>query len=276
MLSPLNLLDLASRAAETAAGYIRSAGPPSDPADWTAKGAADFVTQVDRTAERRISDLLLAEAPESTIVGEELSPDLATAGLVWIVDPLDGTTNFLHRYPMYAVSIAAAIDGVLQAGVVVDVAHDVHYHASLGGGATANGRPIRVSGITDPRYALIGTGFPFKQPQWLPAYQRQFNAILPRTSGVRRTGSAALDLAAVAAGCYDGFWELMLAPWDIAAGLILVREAGGTVSNAAGQAIGVEHTAVVAGNETIHAWLLDQLGAEGVPHTVDLAEERHP
>jgi myo-inositol-1(or 4)-monophosphatase len=122
---------------------------------------------------------------------------------------------------------------------------------------------------------LIGTGFPFKQPQWLTAYQRQFNAILPRTSGVRRTGSAALDLAAVAAGCYDGFWELMLAPWDIAAGLILVREAGGVTSNAAGQAIAVEHTAVVAGNEAIHAWLLAQLEAESVPGAVDLAEERH-
>ena len=275
MLSPLNLLDLASRAAETAAGYIRGEIPPSDPAEWTTKGAADFVTHVDRTAERLIADLLLAEAPESTIVGEELSPDLAAEGLVWIVDPLDGTTNFLHRYPMYSVSIAAAIDGVLQAGVVVDVANDVHYHASLGGGATANGRTIRVSGLTDPRYALIGTGFPFKQLQWLPAYQRQFSAILTRTSGVRRTGSAALDLATVAAGRYDGFWELMLAPWDIAAGLLLVREAGGAVSNAVGQPIGIEHTAVVAGNEAIHTWLLAQLEAEGVPGAVDLAEEKH-
>ena len=275
MLSPLNLLDLASRAAETAAEYIRGEIPPSDPAEWTTKGAADFVTHVDRTAERLIADLLLAEAPESTIVGEELSPDLAAEGLVWIVDPLDGTTNFLHRYPMYSVSIAAAIDGVLQAGVVVDVAHDVHYHASLGGGATANGRTIRVSGLTDPTYALIGTGFPFKQLQWLPAYQRQFSAILTRTSGVRRTGSAALDLATVAAGRYDGFWELMLAPWDIAAGLLLVREAGGAVSNAVGQPIGIEHTAVVAGNEAIHTWLLAQLEAEGVPGAVDLAEEKH-
>jgi myo-inositol-1(or 4)-monophosphatase len=175
---------------------------------------------------------------------------------------------------MYSVSIAAAIDGELQAGVVLDVPHDVHYHASVGGGATANGRPMRVSGLTDPTYALIGTGFPFKQPQWLPDYQRQFNAILTQTSGVRRTGSAALDLATVAAGRYDGFWELMLAPWDIAAGLILVREAGGTVSTAAGHAIGIEHTAVVAGNEAIHAWLLAQLEAQGIPGAVDLSEER--
>ena len=274
MLSPLNLLDLASRAAEAAAGYIRTVTPPADPADWTIKGASDFVTHVDRTAEGRISDLLLAELPQSTIIGEELSPRLAAEGLVWIVDPLDGTTNFLHGYPMYSVSVAAAIDGVLQAGVVLDVAHDVHYRASLGGGATANGRPIHVSGLADPTYALIGTGFPFKQPQWLPAYQRQFSAILSSTSGVRRTGSAALDLATVAAGGYDGFWELMLAPWDIAAGLILVREAGGVVSNAAGQAIGVEHTAVVAGNAAIHAWLLAQLEAEGIPDATELSEER--
>ena len=274
MLSPLNLLDLASRAAEAAAGYIRSVRAPADPADWTTKGASDFVTHVDRTAEERIAELLLSEVPQSTIIGEELSPHLASEGLVWIVDPLDGTTNFLHGYPMYSVSIAAAVDGVLQAGVVLDVANDVHYRASIGGGATANGRPIQVSGLTDPTYALIGTGFPFKQLQWLPAYQRQFNAILTRTSGVRRTGSAALDLATVAAGRYDGFWELMLAPWDIAAGLILVQEAGGVVSDAAGQAIGIEHTAVVAGNGAIHAWLLAQLEAAGVPDAAELSEER--
>ena len=274
MLSPLNLLDLASRAAEAAAGYIRTVSPPADPADWTTKGASDFVTHVDRTAEERIADLLLAEVPQSAIIGEELSPSLATDGLVWIVDPLDGTTNFLHGYPMYSVSIAAAIDGVLQAGVVLDVAHDVHYRASLGGGATANGRPIHVSDVVDPTYGLIGTGFPFKQPQWLPVYQRQFDAILTSTSGVRRTGSAALDLATVAAGRYDGFWELMLAPWDIAAGLILVQEAGGVVSNAVGQAIGVEHTSVVAGNAEIHAWLLAQLEAEGVPEIAEPSEER--
>lgn len=274
MLSPLNLLDLASGAAEAAAGYIRSVSPPSDPADWTAKGASDFVTHVDREAEGRIADLLLTEVPGSAIMGEELSPDLAAEGLVWIVDPLDGTTNFLHGYPMYSVSIAAAIDGELQAGVVLDVAHDVHYHASLGGGATANGRPIHVSKLDDPTFALIGTGFPFKRLEWLPAYQRQFSAILTQASGVRRTGSAALDLATVATGRYDGFWELMLAPWDIAAGVLIVREAGGVVSNATGRAIGVEHTAVVAGNGAIHAWLLAQLEAEGVPDAVTLAEEK--
>jgi myo-inositol-1(or 4)-monophosphatase len=250
--------------------------PPADPQRWGRKGTSDFVTDVDRTAVALIAEVLEEETPKATIVGEELSSETAVRGLVWIVDPLDGTTNFLHRYPMYAVSVAAAVDGILQAGVVLDIPHDHCYRAALGHGATLGDTRLSVSDLTDPTAALIGTGFPFKRPEWLPMYTRQFSGILTGTSGVRRTGSAALDLAAVAAGRYDGFWELALAPWDIAAGVLLVTEAGGTVSDLAGRPVGLGHTPVIAGNAAMHAWLLAQLEADGSLLQQPAGPENHP
>jgi myo-inositol-1(or 4)-monophosphatase len=259
MVSALNLLRLARTAAEQAAGYIRGVARPSNPRSWTLKAARDFVTEVDRTAERMISDILLGAEPDAGLIGEELTPDLVKAGLVWIVDPLDGTTNFLHDFPSYAVSIAAAIDGVLEAGVVYHVPRNESYTATRGGGAWLGERRLQVSGIRDPEFALIGTGFPFKEISSLAEYQRQFATVAQATSGIRRPGSAAIDLADVAAGRFDGFWEQRLAAWDIAAGALLIREAGGCITDFSGRDIGVEHTSVVAGNPAIHDWLLASL-----------------
>ena len=255
-MSSLDLLHLARSAAERAAAYLRSVERPSDPSRWTLKGSRDFVTEVDRTAERIVADVLLAAEPTSRIVGEELSPELVAGGLVWIVDPLDGTTNFLHDFPSYAVSIAAAVDGELQAGVVVHVPRHEVYAAARGGGAWQGDRKLSVSAIADPAFALIGTGFPFKDISRLSQYLEQFNRVAVRTSGIRRPGSAALDLAHVAAGRFDGFWEQRLSAWDIAAGLLLIREAGGVATDFHGRHVGPEHTAVVAGNPAIHDWLL--------------------
>jgi myo-inositol-1(or 4)-monophosphatase len=272
MNSSLDLLHLAAAAAERAGAYIRSAGQTGDrevgksgsssggaPTDWISKGHNDWVSEVDKNAERMIAGILGAGAPGSRLVGEESSPELAREGLVWVVDPLDGTTNFLHGYPQYAVSIAAAIDGVLEAAVVLDVNRECCYGAVRGKGAWLGDRRLSVSAIRDPARALLGTGYPFKQLEQLELYLEQFRRILPATSGVRRAGSAALDLADVAAGRLDGFWELMLAPWDSSAGILLIREAGGVVSDLAGREIGVEHSAVVAGNAEMHGWLLDLL-----------------
>jgi myo-inositol-1(or 4)-monophosphatase len=261
-VSLLNLLNRAKTAAERAGDYIRSAERPGAPDDWTAKAHNDFVTEVDRTAERMIAEVLLAEAPSGHIVGEELSPVVVTEGLVWIVDPLDGTTNFLHGYPSYAVSIAAAVDGVLQAGVVHHVPHNDTYVATRGGGAWVGERQLRVSAIEDPQFALVGTGFPFRDMTELRQYQQQFARIAAGTSGIRRAGSAALDLVDVAAGRFDGFWEQRLAAWDIAAGSLLVREAGGAMTDFSGRATGIEHTSVVAGNPQIHRWLLQTLRSD--------------
>jgi myo-inositol-1(or 4)-monophosphatase len=252
---------LARTAAERAATYLRGVERPADPSRWGLKGSRDFVTEVDRTAEHLVTEVLRAAEPGSRIVGEELSPELVREGLVWIVDPLDGTTNFLHDFPSYAVSIAAAVDGELQAGVVVHVPRHEVYTASRGGGAWQGDRRLAVSTIADPAFALIGTGFPFKDTSRLPDYLAQFARVAARTSGIRRPGSAALDLAHVAAGRFDAFWEQHLSAWDLAAGLLLIREAGGIATDYTGRHVGPEHTALCAGNPAMHAWLLDTLSS---------------
>jgi myo-inositol-1(or 4)-monophosphatase len=254
-VSSFDLLNAAVAAADRAAGYLRSAQRPDGPAAWTVKDQRDFVTEVDRTSERLISDVLLEHTPAGRVVGEELNPELVRDGLVWVVDPLDGTTNFLHGIPAWAVSIAAAVDGVLQAAVVFDVPHGERFDAARGGGAHLAGRPLRVSSIEAPEFALIGTGFPFKHVARLEEYQRHFAAVAKATSGIRRPGAAAIDLAWVAAGRFDGFWELNLAPWDLAAGALLVREAGGIVTDLEGEEDILRHTGIVAGNPAMHAWL---------------------
>ena len=261
MVSALDLLRLARIAAAAAAEYLREVDRPADPRRWTHKGARDFVTEVDRTAEEIVADVLLSAESGSRMVGEELSPTLATEGLVWIVDPLDGTTNFLHGFPSYAVSIAAAMDGLLQAGIVLHVAGNQSYSAWRGGGTWLDDQRVTVSAITEAEFALIGTGFPFRDVSRLEEYQRQFGRIARATSGIRRPGAAAIDLADVAAGRFDGFWEQHLSAWDIAAGTLLIREAGGVITDLSGRDIGIEHTGVVAGNPAIHHWLLAALSS---------------
>lgn len=256
MNSSLELVHLAAAAAGAAGAYIRSA---TGQATAVSKGHHDWVTEVDRKAEQLIAGVLGKGAPGSRMIGEESSPELTRQGLVWVVDPLDGTTNFLHGYPQYAVAIAAAIDGVLEAAAVLDVNRELLYGAVRGKGAWLGDTRLSVSSVSDPSRALLGTGYPFKQMDRLETYLDQFRRILPATSGVRRAGSAALDLADVAAGRLDGFWELMLAPWDMCAGVLLIREAGGIVTDLGGREIGVEHSAVVAGNPAMHAWLLAQV-----------------
>lgn len=253
------LLAAAQLAADRAAAFLREQEGRQDPERWSEKGRADFVTEVDREAERLIAQALTEAAPESRVVGEELTPGALPSGLVWVVDPLDGTTNFLHRFPFYAVSVAAVVDGDAVAGVVQHVPPGIRYHATRGGGAWQDRTRLHVSTIREPKHALVGTGFPFKHVELLPRYQRQFAAVLERSAGIRRPGSAALDLCDVAAGRFDGFWELMLAPWDVAAGTLLVREAGGIVTDLDGDGAVLRHGPIVAGNPAIHGWLLSIL-----------------
>jgi myo-inositol-1(or 4)-monophosphatase len=261
MASANDLLTLATTACRAAGDYLRRVERPRDPRAWTAKGRADWATEVDRDSERLITTILTEGAPGSLVVGEELSPEVVTRGLVWIVDPLDGTTNFLHGFPAFAVSIGAAMDGVLQAAAVLHVPMNRLTTATLGGGAREDGEPISVSPISDPAHSLIGTGFPFRDFSRLDAYLGQFTRVTHASSGVRRPGSAAIDLADVAAGRFEGFWEQRLSAWDIAAGILLVREAGGRVTDFGGRDLGVEHGEVVAGNPAIHAWLLHMMEA---------------
>jgi myo-inositol-1(or 4)-monophosphatase len=261
MKNALDLLLAAGEAAQRAAEYLRRVERPADPAGWGVKGHGDFVSAVDRESEAIIARVLLEHTPAAQIVGEELSPDAVGDGLAWIVDPLDGTTNFLHGYAQYAVSIAAAIDGVVVAGVVLDVTRDACYVAAEGHGAFGPGNArLAVSRTADPARALIGTGFPYKHQALVPEYLRQMDTMLRESGGVRRAGSAALDLVDVAAGRFDGFWELMLSPWDIAAGVLLIREAGGVVTSTDGSHVtGLAATGIVAGSAPMHMWMVERL-----------------
>jgi myo-inositol-1(or 4)-monophosphatase len=265
------LADVAQATAKRAAAYIRSAQRPTAGAAWSKKGGLDYVTDVDRGAERLVGEALTKAVPDSEVMGEELSPQRAQTPqrpgaapeLLWVVDPLDGTTNYLHGYPQYAVSIAAVLDGQLAAGVVLDVERNLVYHATAGGGAWCGDERLAVSQVTEPSLSLIGTGFPFRTPHLLPRYLRHFTAISSSTSGIRRAGSASLDLVDVARGRFEGFWELDLAPWDVAAGTLLVREAGGSVTDLAGSPDVVRKGPIVAGNPSIHAWLVKVLEEQG-------------
>ncbi len=264
------LLQIAADAAAEAARLIRTATGSRGSLVWEEKGSADFVTDVDRGAESAIVRLIRSRCPEASIIGEELSPEasIGGSGISFIVDPLDGTTNFLHGYPEFAVSIGVTIGPDLVAGVVENVTKAETFTALRNGGAFLNGEPISVSRQTEPSRALIGTGFPFKRHDLLERYARQFVEVSRHTAGVRRAGSAALDLANTACGRFDGFWELVLAPWDIAAGVLIVREAGGIVTDIAGRDKQIAHGAVVAGNRDIHSWLLRTIHDAGA-HDID-------
>jgi myo-inositol-1(or 4)-monophosphatase len=251
--------DAAVEAAAFIAGHAARLGELT----WDTKSPADFVTIVDRGAEEIVRRALLGAYPEAVFVGEEtFDARLALgAGLAFVVDPLDGTTNFLHGFPWYAVSIGATWNGALVAGVIRNVPTGETFTATLGGGAWRGSQRIRVSDTTEPSRALVGTGFPFKHLVHLDDYQRQFAAITRATAGIRRAGAAALDLCDVACGRFDGFWELTLAPWDVAAGILIVREAGGIVTDLAGQPAPIDFTPIVAGNSSMHAWLVDTIAA---------------
>jgi myo-inositol-1(or 4)-monophosphatase len=272
------LLAAARLAADRAAAFLREQEGRLGPEAWSEKAKADFVTEVDKESERLMGETLLSAVPGSLVVGEELSPNALAAEragtvrrsarapvrrVIWIVDPLDGTTNFLHGFPAWAVSIAAARGGRILAGLVLDVPRGIRYQATIGGGAWQDERRLAVSTVSDPKHALIGTGFPYSDMDELPRYQRRVAAVIAGAAGVRRVGSAALDLCDVAAGRYQGFWELRLAPWDVAAGVLLVREAGGIVTDLeAGEDVISEPCSVVAGSPAIHAWLMKTLTAD--------------
>jgi myo-inositol-1(or 4)-monophosphatase len=251
------LLDVALEAARAAASVIRDATSGREALVWETKGRSDFVSAVDKASEQRIVEIVGRRLPDALMLGEELSPNaLSNSGIVVIADPLDGTTNFLHGYPEYAVSIGVAREGELCAAVVLNVPRGEEFTAVLGGGAFLNGARIKVSPLREPGRALIGTGFPFRTVEQLPQYVAQFSLVAAGTAGIRRPGAAALDLASVACGRFDAFWELTLAPWDVAAGILLVREAGGIVTDLEGQSARPVAGALVAGNPAMHAWLL--------------------
>ncbi len=254
------MLNIAVRAARRAGSVINRAALAGGGFEVRAKRANDFVTEVDKGAEAAILEIVRKAYPAHAILAEESgAAGSAEDEFRWIIDPLDGTTNFIHGFPQYCVSIAVEHRGALEHAVVYDPVKDELFTASKGRGAFLNDRRIRVSKCARLGEALVGTGFPFKELGRVEPYLRQLRTLMERSSGVRRAGAAALDLAYVACGRLDAFWELGLAPWDIAAGALLIQEAGGLVADLEGDAGFMESGDVCASTPKLFPSLLQAL-----------------
>jgi myo-inositol-1(or 4)-monophosphatase len=249
-------LDTAREAAIGAGEILRRRFRQHRPLGVEAKSVHDFVTDVDREAEAAIVELLRGRFPEDAIMAEEGAPDEVRQGRRWIVDPLDGTTNFIQGVPVFSVSIALEDDDGLRTAVVHDPVHDETFHAERGRGAFLDGRPIACATRRSLERCVLATGLPFREFARLDPYLRSLRAFMTRTSGIRRAGSAALDLAFTACGRYDGFWETGLSPWDVAAGALLVSEAGGTVSDFTGEDRYLDRGEIVAAGAGVHPLML--------------------
>ena len=262
------MLNIAVKAARRAGAIINRAALDRTQLEIRAKHANDFVTQVDKAAESAIIDIIRLAYPDHAILGEESGalegkPGVKSASpkseYRWIIDPLDGTTNFIHGFPQYCVSIALRHRGAIEHGVVYDPSKNELFTASKGRGAFLDDRRIRVTKCANLKDALVGTGFPFKEMSRIDLYFRQLREVMQTSSGVRRAGAAALDLAYVAAGRLDAFWELGLSPWDMAAGALLIQEAGGMVGDLTGDAGWLESGDIAAATPKVFTQLLTAL-----------------
>lgn len=252
------ILNIAVRAARKAGTVITRAIDQIDTLTITQKGRHDFVSEVDRRAEDEIIRTIRKAYPSHGILAEE-SGELKGDDMVWIVDPLDGTTNFLHGFPQFAVSIGIRNRNRLEHGLIYDPLRDELFTASIGEGAQLNGRRLRVSKTSSLDNSLLGTGFPFREASQMDEYLAIFRNLMPDCSGIRRAGAASLDLAYVAAGRLDGFWEFGLKPWDMAAGAVIIQEAGGLVGDARGANNFMQSGDMIAGNPKIFAALLQRI-----------------
>jgi myo-inositol-1(or 4)-monophosphatase len=258
------MLNTAVKAARRAGNLIYRYSDRIDHLTVTKKSHADFVSEVDRAAEQTIIQALLEAYPDHAILAEE-SGTQGESEYVWIIDPLDGTTNFLHGFPQFAVSIALQHNGIITQAVVYDPTKNELFTATRGRGAFLNDKRLRVTKRFNLEDSLIGTGFPYTKFEHMDAYINIFKELMQKTSGLRRPGSAALDLAWMAAGRYDGFFETGLHAWDIAAGTLLITEAGGMVSDLHGSDTFLETGHICAGNPNIHPHLLKIIE----PHLTD-------
>jgi len=255
------MLNIAVKAARAAGAIINRASLDLDILKINTKSPNDFVTEVDQAAEAVIIETLLTAYPGHGILAEESGREhgAKNSEYVWIIDPLDGTTNFIHGFPVYAVSIALAHRGVVQQAVVYDPARNDLFYASKGRGAFLNDKRLRVSRRTRLQDSLIGTGFPFRKGDNFKRYVKMFEEVMQHCAGLRRPGAAALDLCYVAAGYYDGFFETGLNPWDVAAGSLMITEAGGLIGNFTGEPDFLYQRECVAGNPKIYGQLVQML-----------------
>jgi myo-inositol-1(or 4)-monophosphatase len=259
------ILNVATKAAREAGRIINRASQDVGSLKIQTKDYNDYVSEVDRSAEQAIIDVLKEAYPTHGFLGEESGKTNSDAESIWIIDPLDGTTNFLHNFPAYCVSIALQEKGVLTQAVIYDPVRNDLFTATKGRGAFLNDRRIRVTSRSKLQESLISTGFPFKDYSYLDTYLDIFKDMIKKTSGIRRPGSAALDLAYVAAGYSDGFFEINLSPWDIAAGALLVQEAGGIVGDFEGNESWLKTGNIVAGNPKVFGQMLQEIA----PHLTE-------
>ena len=257
-LSRRALLATAVESARLGGEVLRRNFASSEPLGVANKGKNDFVTRVDREAEERIISLLRTRHPSHAILAEESAAEPGME-VEWIIDPLDGTTNYIHRYPFFATSVAARMEGEVVAGAVYDPMKDELFAASKGEGATLNGSPIGVSACADLSQSLLVTGFPFRSLSKLPEFLASLDRLIRAAAGIRRDGSASLDCCYVACGRLDGFWECDLSAWDIAAGTLLVEEAGGIVTDFQGKRGFLDSGNLVASPPRIHAPFLGEV-----------------
>ena len=269
------MLNIAIKAARGAGAIINRASLDLDLLKVNTKAPNDFVTEVDHRCEAVIIETLLGAYPGHGILAEESgrAHGAKDSDYVWIIDPLDGTTNFIHGFPVYAVSIALAFRGQVQQAVVYDPTRNDLFYASKGRGAFLNDKRLRVSKRIRIAEALIGTGFPFRKGDNFKRYVQMFETVMQSCAGLRRPGAAALDLCYVAAGYYDGFFETGLSPWDVAAGSLMITEAGGLIGNFTGEPDYLFQREVVAGNPKIYGQMVQML----TPYTrvIDAGEPGH-
>ena len=256
------MINVAIKAARAAGAIINRAALDVESVRISQKLVNDFVTDVDHAAEQIIIETLLAAYPGHGILAEESGQEHGAkdSEFVWIIDPLDGTTNFIHGLPVYCVSIALAVKGKVEQAVIYDPSRNDLFTATKGRGAYMNDRRLRVSKRIKLQECLISTGFPFRPTDDFNSYLRMMGDVMQRTAGLRRPGAAALDLAYVAAGFTDGFFETGLQPWDVAAGSLLVTEAGGLVGNFTGEPNFLEQHECLAGNPRVYGQLVTLLG----------------
>jgi myo-inositol-1(or 4)-monophosphatase len=253
------MLNIAVRAARKAGSVINRATLDGAGFEVRAKQQNDFVTRVDHAAEEAILDIVRKSYPDHAVLAEESGAAAGAAEYQWIIDPLDGTTNFIHGFPQYCVSIAIRHREVLAHGVIYDPNRNELFTASKGRGAFLNDRRIRVSKCLRLGDALVGTGFPFREGARIDLYTNQLKNLMQKTAGVRRAGAAALDLAYVACGRLDAFWELGLSPWDMAAGALMIQEAGGLVGDLRGDSGFLESGEIACAAPKIYPTLLEAL-----------------
>lgn len=250
-------VDAAVEAARIGGAVLRDHAARATGISVSLKGLNDYVTEVDHASEKAILDYLRDRFPDHSIVAEESEEETRDKRFQWFVDPLDGTTNYIHAVPIYAVSVGLCREGKMVAGAVYDPVRDEMFHAVAEGGAFLNKERIHIAERDSLKGALVATGFPFRAHGRLREYLRSLETFILQTAGIRRAGSASLDLCYTACGRYDGFWEMSLSSWDIAAGSLIVREAGGVVTDFLGRDGYLKSGNVVVANRRIHSAMLE-------------------